>query len=330
MSGSASVGAGVSVEAGRVAARWGRRRLWLYVLPLVLMPVVMLVAAVAIVPSEWFLSRSRVTYLEAMGYGARLRGADCQVLLYGDSTALIGLNARAIAAKTGLSTCNIAETENMTVVNGTLMVDVYLQHNRAPRYMVFLFTPEGMDPEGQRRNPIIHSFEPVTFRLQQPGKLQGLVRLMRYPEDVFGWMEHGLRSAALAPLAKPFPPETKHIRDAALGQLPVPSADLKSCEYQPFAFEPDRPWVEGLRQRYGKNGTVVLVDAMPVPVCDPDLAGLHRKLDGVVDNGIETLPVRDFQVGGRHPNPEGSVVLSEMVAEQIVDRMRGASGGEKR
>jgi hypothetical protein len=66
----------------------------------------------------------------------------------------------------------------------------------------------------------------------------------------------------------------------------------------------------------------VLVDATPVPDCDPSLAFFQQHSSGVVDNRIESLPVSAYTVDGRlHVNAKGSSLLTNILANQLADQM---------
>ena len=213
----------------------------------------------------------------------------------------------------------------MTIVNDTMVLDDFLQHNPKPRFLVFLYCPESLNPQSQRDNPIVTRFEAITWRFRQPHRLASISKLMRHPDDLFGWAEHGIRLAGEGVFVKPFPPGTGDIRYKTLGRVPFHDSPLISCTYSSHANSPDRTWVNGLRSRYGNNHTTVLIDSMQLPGCDPDLTYFRTHLSGLIDNEIGTLPVSDYYVGGRHVNTAGSVPLSDMVASQVLQRLSTVS-----
>jgi hypothetical protein len=298
-----------------------RLSLYLYLTPLVGLPLLILVAAILIVPSDWLAEHSGNPFLVTLGYGGMLRNTSCDILVYGDSTAMIGVNPAVIRNRTGLSTCNIAETEGMTMVNGTMILDQFLEHNPRPRFLVFMYSPEGLDPQTQRHNTEVTTFEAVMYRFRQPNKLADLVAVMKHPDDFFSWAEHGIRMSMSAISAKPLSPDIKLTRFKTFGQSPLNNTPLISCSYSRHNTPPDKAWVNGLRSKYSTNGTTVLFDAMLLPDCDPDVAYFRAQLPGVIDNQVGTLPMADYFNGGRHVTPIGSVPLSNMIANQILDRL---------
>ena len=60
---------------------------------------------------------------------------------------------------------------------------------------------------------------------------------------------------------------------------------------------------------------------MPLPECDPSLSYYQRELAGVIDNRMASLPIHYYHSGGRHVTPEGSVPLSMIIANEILERL---------
>jgi hypothetical protein len=295
-----------------------------YLLPLILIPLLLPIAAVFIVPTAWFAQHSGISYLATVAYGATLRDTNCQVVIYGDSTAMLGIEPERVRQLTGLSTCNIAEYMGITMLDGTRLVDQYLARNRRPRYLIFNYAPEDLNPNQQYGNTNIHLFEAITYTLRQRGR--GVIMLLRHPGEFLDWSCRGLRIAAervvtkpaVSAVTKPFSPEIQYLRNRTVGgMVPEDSQALSSCSYQSRANAPDRNWIEFLRSKYGRDGTTVLIDATPIPACDPNLSFFRETLAGVVDNRVDTLPVNDFLEGGRHTTTAGSVLLSDRIASQI-------------
>ncbi len=299
-----------------------RTALVLYLIPFLLTPILLFVMAFIVIPSRWLSLRVGNTYWTTLGYGATLRGKNCQVVVYGDSTALVGVNPKIIKAGTGLTVCNIAEFEGMTILNGMEIVDRYLAQNNRPRYLVFLYAPENFDPESQRGS--VGFTEAITWKLGQPGELVSALKLLRHPLELIPWAEQGARFTLLHLRSKPASREVEDFRASRDGQLPVPAGDapLKACAPARPDSIPNVPWIEGLRSKYGVKGTTVLIDSTPMAPCDPQLDYFRKHLSGLVDNEIQSLPLSDYASEGRlHTNSAGSVALSAMVAEQIASRM---------
>jgi hypothetical protein len=301
-----------------------RRRLYLYLLPLVASPALLLAAAVFVIPSQWFALRSGNTYLVNLAYGAKLQNADCQILVYGDSSAMVAVDPALIREHTGLSTCNIAEFQPMTLLNGMMVLDTYLKRNARPRFLIFLFTPEDLALPSQRYNG---PFEAITYRMRQPHRLQSLIALApEYSNALFSWAEQGMRFVFENLLSKPASLEVQHLRDSSHGQLRMAAATRTSCETLRHDAVPDKKWIADLRSKYGRDGMTTLVDATPVATCDPSLSFFEQHSPEVIDNRLETLPIDAYTIDGRlHVNAKGSKLISEMLADQIVQQLQGTA-----
>jgi hypothetical protein len=68
-----------------------------------------------------------------------------------------------------------------------------------------------------------------------------------------------------------------------------------------------------------------------LPACDPALAYYQHALAGVTDNQMQPLPPDNYitlPARGRHVNAEGAVLVSELLADQILQSLRPTRGTE--
>jgi hypothetical protein len=249
------------------------------------------------------------------------------VLIYGDSSALVGVDPAIVRQRTGLTVCNIAELAGMTVVNKTLVLDLFLQRNPRPRFLVLLFAPENFSIPSNWDHSHVSTFEAISFRLEHERNLKTGQLLAAHPADAFSWAELGLRMALQRLRAKPFPYPEAHLREAHNGQLPDSGPVPAGCSSNLYTNPPDPAWIGRLRSQYGVGGTAVLIDATPAPECDPNLPFYRQHLDGLVDNApYQPIPLSSFADNGRlHVNQSGASLISNMVAGQIVARLNGAA-----
>ncbi len=282
----------------------------------------MIVVAFFLVPSNWFQMRAGNLYLANLGYATKLHDRNCQVLIYGDSGAMVGLDPAILLQRTGFSACNIAEFEGMTLVNQTLPLDIFLAHNPAPRYLIFLYAPSNLTISRSWSN--IGTFEAISFRLQQRPDLSTAWLLVTHPSDTMKWVEGGLRLALTRTKAKPFPSSAAHLRERDDGQLKVPTAHtLTACDPRVFTNLPDRAWLNRLRSQYTTPTTTVLIDAIPTATCNPNNAWNEQHLQGIVDDA--PLPHYPFNAyteeGVEHTNAYGSQLISNFIADQLQTRI---------
>ena len=297
-----------------------RRGSALYLLPIVLLPLLLLASAFVVIPSRWFAMRSGNNYLPTIGYGAGLSGRNCQVLIYGDSTAMVGVDPKIIEAQTGLTACNIAEFAGFTLVSGTLPVDRFLARNPRPKFIVFVYGPE--DLSHPRSWDHVSTFEAITDRVAREKNWDTAVVLATHPNETLSWAEQGMRFALQRLRTKPMAEAQAHVREGDLGQFKVAAPDLTTCGEDAREYAPDPAWVARFRSRYAVDGTRVIVDATPDMDCDAGIPYYRAHLKGLVDDAdpYPVYPVRDFlDENGMHlhMNAKGSAKLSAMIGSQV-------------
>ncbi len=109
---------------------------------LILLPALFLLSSIPIVRSASFPKIAADPFLLFPDYAFGLVHEDCKILIFGDSTAVTGLDPTSVQAATGLKTCNIAQSQSVLAIMGTRALDVYLEHNRPPQFLVFQLAPE--------------------------------------------------------------------------------------------------------------------------------------------------------------------------------------------
>jgi hypothetical protein len=265
----------------------------------------------------WFVNHSGNTYLANLGWGATLEQANCDVVIYGDSSALVGLDPAIIQRRTGLSTCNISELAGMTMVNGWMIPDEYLRHNRNPRFMVFDFAPENLAP--YTRWQTVSRFEAILFRIKSHRDVETLKLMASHPVELVIFASMALRVSLFGLARPPLPESSFQIRTATKGYLPIPGGPMEECPTDRREHVSDKDWIAELRQRYSKNGTTVIVDTTPEPSCDPTFDFYSNQHPATTDNTLLAYPLSDFNSSGRlHMNRSGTIRFSNYLSEQII------------
>ena len=303
----------------------GRARLWWFVAPLIVGPLFVLLGAFLAVPTQWFALRMNDPWLRGMGYGMNLQNSDCQILIYGDSTAELGLDPAIIRQRTGMSTCNIAETAGLIRVRGNFVLDHYLAHNPPPRVLFMVF---GADVFSSRARAVYPVFEPLTYIMGQPHKLQVLKDSPQPPsvEDYFKWAYKGGRSAVRAVYSKPISLDDFFEREHTGGRQTVKDLPMSTCSDSRDNPSPDKPWADDLRTKYSRPGSLLLIEVMPLPECDPGLDKVNQQFAGLVDFKLQQLPSQYYFRGGRHVDTDGAKAFSNMAADQILERLKQSPG----
>lgn len=280
----------------------------------------MLLTAFFVVPTRWFEMRSGSTYIANIGYADTLQNRRCDILVYGDSTAMIGVDPGILQRRTGLSACNISEYAGISLINHTVLVDDFLAHNPRPRYIVFLYAPNALNQPASW-SAGVSTFEGISYLIERQPHLKAALMLASHPVETLTWTETGMRLTLGHIRAKPFPEATRHVRDDYAGRLPIPETTRTSCDMlSDYRVPPDPAWAADLRRRYSEGGTKVLIDATPTSPCDPSLPFFDQHLNAVIDNKpYRTIPIFAYTTDGHlHANKTGIDLISNMIADQIV------------
>jgi len=296
-------------------------RLRLYVGALVLFPFALIAFTFWWVTTDSYLRHSPLPYLIGTGYGSRLQHADCEIVIDGDSTALVGVLPRIIEQRTGLKTCNIAEVAGVKMLNGMMVLDDYLAHNRRPQYLVFVFAPENLNnPNGWG---FVNAWEGWFYRIRFHPDAAFWRGTISDPDEAFANVELAFRNGVEWLPKHPLASDLAHERDLNGGHVGEAGAPLTDCPFDPFKRLPDPQWLSSLRNTYGAGGTHVLIDVTPMPPCDELLPFYRAHLPGLIDNAVDTLPIGDYRISGRlHTTDSGTIALSERIADQLAAVIR--------
>jgi hypothetical protein len=305
--------------------RWGSGQ---YLMLLLCLPALLLATAFGTANTNWFLYHDNYFMLRNMGYSLTLHHSDCQVVLTGDSSALTGLDPLTITRATGLSACNVSEGGTITTVTGWYPLDAYLQQNTPPKYIVFMFTPSIFRPSHSWRDYSSY-YEGIVYLLQYERSMSSYLKLLRHPYETFNfsaWAAQSIIKDTLVRLSDPH--KYDGVEDPALrrerhnGLFTFYSSPETTCFRNGWDknlnISPDREWVSGLRQRYGVNGTRVIVNVAPVADCDDMKDAYEQALKGVHDNPLDVLPIKMFNNQDVHFAPSGAEQVSLGVANQIL------------
>ena len=242
----------------------------------------------------------------------RWHDRQCDVLVYGDSTANVGIDPRVITANTGLSACNIAVTRPVIDDLGGLPLDSFLARNAKPKLLVLQFGPEDFYPA---KSPWEHgaAFGTLVMISRNLSRPKALGIMLRHPAEAAQFELYLLRAETTSrgdDQASRLQ-NLRHALDHAAesnGQLDLPFPAQTACDAPALTlFGPlDRNWASRWRNKYEAQGIPVLIRLSPLPSCDPQLAKFRQELAPYADGPLEDLPIGDFVGGDRHTTPAGS------------------------
>jgi hypothetical protein len=286
-----------------------------YCLVLALVPVIAVTASFFMARSSWYLRHQRNSYLAISDFPFTLRNTRCDVLIFGDSSALTGISPPVITAATGLATCNIAQPNTAIAIAGTLALDSFLANNPRPQFLVMQFTaPDFAGPE-----PHVQLNEEGALQLVRHKPDAATLKLFAaHPLEALQFSEYILQTALLDRDWR----GTTHQRawkniQQTQGLLTAPGAGLQDCQGNVEKKEPDRAWINALRAKYETAGTLVFIYVAPYPACDPSYDYYVQRLRLLADNPMERYDIGMFNEKN-HFTLEGARQNSLRIAGAIV------------
>jgi hypothetical protein len=297
-----------------------------YCLFLLLFPLLAIPAFIRLGCSEFFLRHGASVWVQSNDSVFSMKDRDCDVLVFGDSTAMTGIDPEVIERNTGFKTCNIAVTNAVLAVTHNLTLNRYLANNNKPRVLLVQLSPDGFQPESNAWDQTVYP--------------EGLLELLRHgtaAESRRVLLSHPQQSIAFAGYAAGFtmyaavkdiwfhvtrlrPQEdTVTIHN---GFFTPPAPPSTSCEPGATFSNPQaggtypRRVVGEYENDYAGRSGIVLVNVAPIPSCDQNLAAFSSELNGVTSNSLQPLPVGLFN-DPRHYTAVGSAVVSRLVAQEL-------------
>ncbi|HYL85992.1 MAG TPA: hypothetical protein VE263_17330 [Candidatus Angelobacter sp.] len=286
----------------------------LYCLALTLVPVIAVAGSFFIARSSFYIQHQRNSYLAISDYPFTLRGKNCDVVIYGDSSALTGVSPPVIEAVTSLRTCNIAQPNTALAITGTFALDSYLKNNAPPKFLIFQLTAPDFAPNDA--NGTLYeegALQLVRHKLDR----QTFLLFARHPMQSFEFSEFILRTAFVdrAWTTSNYERSWTAVR-VTNGLFTAPSAPLKNCAGSLDVRAPDAAWIARLRRKYSSAATRVLIYAAPYPECDGSFDYYSEKLEHLADNRLERFNIRFFNEQN-HFTREGAEVNSRRIGEEI-------------
>ena len=305
---------------GRVLRAAARYTIWL-----ALIEIVALFGAFWAATRPWFMNLESLSTLRMMGYGVRESGKNCDVVLYGDSTALAGLDPGVIQSETGMTACNIAEPRPVLEVVGiNLPLDQYLAHNRPPKFLVTAWAPGDFDLEHPRMNSYFVDGFLYEFQYNRGPWLWRT--LIRHPRDTIAfllWVQGSIIKdlGDKLGLDRADKVDDRVLRDSHGGQWRLREPPQRACwEFPPFPWIAPaqmRASVAKFREQYATRTEHLLVDITPVADCFVEGRRRIATVKGLYDNTAQMWPVTDFSTLNIHLTPQAARMFSGEVAGQI-------------
>lgn len=299
-----------------------------YCLLLVLLPLLAIPAFIALGKSDFFLHHGASVWVQANDKVFETRHRECDVLVFGDSTAMTGIDPEKVEEQTGFRTCNIAVTNAVLAVTDNLTLDHFLAHNGRPRVLLIQLSPDGFQAENHGWHKTIYAEGMLELlRHGRPGEARHV--LLTHPEESVAFAGYaagfsawyGIKDIWFHVTHQRAEEDTITVRN---GFFTPPSPPRTSCapptslvsatDPQQAAFS--RSMVDTFRKNYSDRAGLVLVNVAPIPDCDQNLAAYAAELNGVTSNSLLPMPIGYFN-DGRHYTAQGSEIVSTLIAREL-------------
>ena len=296
-----------------------------YSLCVVLLPLLAVPLFILLGSSDFFLHHGASVWVQSNDAIFNIRDRTCDVLIYGDSTAMTGLDPDLLDRYTGLRTCNISVTNAVLAVTGNLTLDSYLRANGRPKVLIVQLSPDDFQQENRVWSHTIYA-EGLLELLRHGRPEEGRQLLRSHPHEAIAFAGYAAGYSAFYAIKDVWFRAT-HLRSeedeiqVRNGFFTPPAPPRTECETD-AASPADRSgsfaraMTREYQRMYGGANSVVLVDVAPIPSCDENLSAYARELQGVTSNRLQGLPIGLFN-DQRHYTAFGSRVVSALVAQQV-------------
>jgi hypothetical protein len=312
-----------------------RRAPFCYALLFICVQLGALVGCFVIAANPWFLDHDDDPWLKpSLGYSQRAQGVACEVVLYGDSSALTGLDPALIQQRTGMKTCNVSEIRPVHAVVGSFYpLDIYLAHNPRPKFILSSWAAYDFRRVAQPTavSFYVEGFEYAMLFHRRPFFWNAVLRHPSWAYQFAIWVGNSSISDAVVRLrgehrARWAANGTPRDQRAGFYQYLVPPETHCSMHVNlVMNREKVRAGIQSFKDRYSTGGTQVIFNVSPTADCIPNAGAVVNLMAGLADNRLQLWPLRLFNNGPVHFTPQGSTLYSNEAADQILAILRQQS-----
>ncbi len=265
-------------------------------------------------------------------YTYDVRGQNADVVIFGDSSAFIGIDPHRLNAELGVQSVVLPDTVGSLPVTDDGPLKAYLAHNAAPKLLVLYFTAWDLD---FTRIATFRRFEGEEMLLRHGSRGEIARFALRHPTEmlVFPFRLYStfgpkmIRAALHHVNREQGTAEALGHADYNLGFPPLGPSCTLPAEYR---TEAGAASVEALVQRYTTPTTRVLVYLAPLPDCKGSAEVTGRSYAALGAAPPRTLPARFFADDPYYAHilpphvPDATEVLADALKAQL--DLRKANG----
>ena len=284
-----------------------RKSCLLYCLLVAFLPLLAVPSLIKLGSSDFFLEHGASVWVRSNDAVFDMHDRECDVLVYGDSTAMTGIDPEVVESNTGFRTCNIAVTNAVLAVTNNLTLDHFLAHNARPSVILVQLSPDGFQSENHAWRQTIYAEGMLELlRHGRPGEARRV--LVSHPQESIAFAGYAAGFTAWYAIkevwshATTMRPEEDTIT-VHNGFFTPPSPARKECSppaslmsaANPHQGDFSRALVADYKRAYSARAGMVLVNVAPIPACDQNLAAYSSELQGITSNSLLPLPIGPVQ-----------------------------------
>ena len=259
---------------------------------------------------------------------------DADVVIFGDSTAFLGIDPRLVSQEIGVSSVVLPNTIGSLPVINDLALERYLEHNRTPRLLVFYFAAWNLDYNHNNQRRLYFEGEEMLLRNGTWSEIGDYA--LHHPTDALAFPLQ--LNSTLSPGVLKNAIHGDRARDVArtLGHRDYsePWAPMqKSCLIpETYLKQRTEASIQALIQKYQAKHIDVAVYLAPIPDCRNSRSITQRSFGSLASLPPVTLPAGGFADDGfyGHLRPAEVAVASHLLAQAIVQRTDMAAAFEPR
>jgi len=292
---------------------------WLF-----LIPAALYLTAIPLVRTPGYYRWAPSHYGPALDFAFNAHNENADVVLFGDSSAFLGIDPRLVDRELNLKSLVLPNTVGSLPVLGDRALESYLAHNARPRLIVFYLTAWDLD-FAHSTETHLYEGEELLLRHGTASQIAGFT--LKHPLEIAAFP---LRSySSLGPgVLKPLLHGVDRQRQAAQA---LGHAD-DTEDYPPLApncIIPERDATQrnaetarALSAKYAARGYNVAVYLAPIPACANASAFADLTYNGLAVAPPAVLPAGDFLGDGlyAHVEPDSVPAASRLFAQTIQSR----------
>lgn len=260
-------------------------------------------------------------YARPLNFAFNTAGQNADVVLFGDSTALLGIDPSQMSSALGVKVLNLVNTQPSLVVNDDLTLRRYLASNRPPRLVVFYFAPWDFD-YGHTDFDARPTYEGQELLLRQGTRNELSTFIRRRPMEALEFPLKFYATALQLTLHRVSHPHQYEQLAATHGHLDNtdPTVLSNSCSFPPFLVDNVHfAWVRSMAKRYATPETRTFFYVAPVPACANAQAVLSRPYDRLPAAPPVQVPPQFFSNDIRyiHPRPFAVPQLTRNLTDAV-------------